>query len=414
MLVGYFVACTALGFAVEIPNPNRFEGSDTERIQAAIQAAKGISNQIIIPAANANGSDIWMIDSAILLPSDMTVLLENCTLQLSDQSRDNMFRSDNVGRDITRPVWNHNIRIIGIGNVLLKGADNPRSTGDGARKLTLDPVKEAETGNWRVSYGTDAGKSDRKQTGDWRNIMILMGYVNGFTLKNVSIEGSHCWAVSFERTWHAELTDIRIDNREEIEIDGKMVAVSNKDGIDLRQGCKYFRIDNVSGYTGDDFIALSNLGSGPEEPRTHGNINSTMVTASTWFGPEDDIEQITITNVRCANRYRAIAIRATGQAGLHHVYVDGLSFDAVDGRYEAVLLGGKGYGAPSLPGKINHIYMMNMMGTGLCLVRVEAAVKDCQFVNGIYTGSGDSPFMYTIDEKETENIVVTNVNHVRE
>src|SRR5690606_30529874 len=188
LLIGYMLVCMGLGYAAELPNPNQFEGSDTERIQAAIHAAKGTSNQIVVPAANANGSYIWKIDSAILLPSDMTVILENCTLQLSDQSRDNMFRSDNVGKDITDPVWNHNIRIIGVGDVLLKGADNPRATGDGHRKLTLDPAKEAADGNWRVSYGTDAGKSGRKQTGDWRNIMILMGYVKGFTLKNVSIE----------------------------------------------------------------------------------------------------------------------------------------------------------------------------------------------------------------------------------
>src|SRR3546814_658475 len=202
----------------------------------------------------------------MLWPSDSTSLFENCTLQLSDQSRDNIFRSDNVGKGITNPVWNKNIRIIGIGEVRLKGADHPRSTGDGARQLSLDPAKEVEKGNWRVSYGTDAGKSDRKQTGDWRNIMILMGYVKGFTLTNVSIENSHCWAISFERTWHAELTDIRFDNRDEIEVDGQLVAVSNKDGIDLRQGCKHFRIHNISGYTADDFIALSNLSSGQEQP----------------------------------------------------------------------------------------------------------------------------------------------------
>lgn len=396
-----------------VPNPNQFQGSDTERIQAAIRAAKETTRQIVIPAANANGTFHWLIDSAILVPSDMTIILENCTLQLSDDSRDNMFRSDNVGAGITEPIWNKNIRIIGVGHVLLKGADNPRSTGDSGRQQTLDPAYEMEKGNWRVSYGSDAGKEGMKQTGDWRNIMILMAYVNGFTLSNVSIENSHCWAISFERTLRADLSDIRIDNRDEIVINGKTLAVSNKDGINLRQGCKYFRIDNISGYTGDDFIALSNLGPGPEEPRPHGSLNSTMVTASTWFGPEDDIEQVTITNIRCANKYRAIAIRATGPAGLHHIYIDGLSFEGIDGRYEAMLLGGTGYGAPSLPGKINHIYMMNMTGTGKCLVRIEAPVADCLFMNGVYTGTADSPFLYTIDKSEVRNVVVNNISHMK-
>ena len=60
----------------------------------------------------------------------MTVILENCIIQLSDQCRDNMFRSNNVGTGITDPKWNYNISIIGTGDVVLKGADNPRATGD--------------------------------------------------------------------------------------------------------------------------------------------------------------------------------------------------------------------------------------------------------------------------------------------
>jgi polygalacturonase len=390
-------------------SPNDFQGSDTERIQAAIRAASGISDKVVIPASNSNGTGIWRIDSAILIPSNMTVILDNCTLQLSDRSRDNLFRSDNVGATITDPKWNKNISIIGIGQVLLKGANNPRSTGDGARKLTLDPEQEVKNGTWRVSYGSDAGKEGEKQTGDWRNIMILMAFVDGFTLRNVALENSHCWAISFERVHNAELTDLRINNPEELEINGKTVAVSNKDGIDLRQGCKNFHINNISGYTGDDFIALSNLGSNASEPRPHGGTRSTMVTASTWFGTEDDIEQIVITNINCTNRFRGVAIRASDQAGIHHVYIDGLIFKGIDDRYEALMLGGKGYGKPSLPGKINNIYAMNLIGNGECLIRLEAAVANCHFVNGIYTGPGTLPLLYDIDKKSVQQVTATNI-----
>ena len=90
-------------------SPNDFEGTDTERISQAIQKAKNTSNLVRIPRVNANGTNIWMIDSAILLPSNLTLVLDNCTLQLSDSSRDNMFRSDNVGLGITDPEWNENI-----------------------------------------------------------------------------------------------------------------------------------------------------------------------------------------------------------------------------------------------------------------------------------------------------------------
>lgn len=400
---------TPLFLTAKIPTPNDFEGSDTERIQAAIHAAKGTAGKVIIPADNANGSYLWEIDSAIRIPSDMTLILDNCTLRLSDSSRDNLFRSDNVGEGITQPIWNKNIHIIGIGEVRLQGASNPRATGDAARQLTLNPEQEKKAGNWRVSYGSDAGKAGRKQTGDWRNILILMAYVDGFTLTNVSIENSHSWAVSFERTIHAELTHIRFDNRDELLVDGRTVAVSNKDGINLRQGCKFFRIDNISGYTGDDFIALSNLGRGPDRPATSGDLNTHMVTAPTWYGPEDDIEQVHISNIHCANRYRAVAIRATDQAGIHHVFINSLFFQAVDGVYEAILLGGGGYGKPSLPGKINHVYAMNIKGSGKCLVRIESPVHDCGVINGIYEGDGDSPILYTIEKDNIQRLKLLNV-----
>lgn len=239
---------------IENVTPNDFTGSDVQRIQAAVNAATTTTHKIVIPPRNANGTNLWKIDSAILLPSNMTVILDNCILQLSDSSRDNMFRSDNIEIGATRVSWNENISIVGVGEVILKGADNPRSTGDGARTLVLTP----QAG--RVSYGSDAGKEGRKQKGDWRNIMILMAYVRGFNLRNVTIENSHAWAVSFERTLNAKISDVRFNLPEQQVVNGSNVVVHNRDGIDLRQGCKYFSINNISGNTEDDFIALSNLG----------------------------------------------------------------------------------------------------------------------------------------------------------
>jgi len=379
--------------------PNDFTGTDTERIQAAINAAKNTTHQIVIPQRNANGTSIWKTDSAILLPGDMTVILDNCIIQLSDSSRDNMFRSDNVDIGATHMSWNKNISIIGIGKVLLKGANNPRSTGDGARTLVLTP----QAG--RVSYGSDAGKEGRKQKGDWRNIMILMAYVDGFNLQNITIENAHAWAVSFERTLNAYLSDIRFNLPEEQIVNGNKVVVHNRDGIDLRQGCKYFRINNISGNTEDDFIALSNLGA---VNRTHsvGDLNSTMVTAAGWYGPQDDIEQITISNITCQSNTRAIAIRATDSAGVHHVYINGVTGKT---RFNNILLGGKGYGKPSLPGMINNIFAMNLIGDGNALILIESPIADCVFMNGIYTGQDSSAIKYGIDKTTTKAVQEINI-----
>jgi polygalacturonase len=295
------------------------------------------------------------------------------------------------------------VNIIGIGEVILKGAENPRATGDGARTLVASPREG------RVSYGSDAGKEGIRQKGDWRNIMILIAYVDGFRLKNITIVNSHAWAISFERTRNADISDIWIDNPEEIEVAGKKVKVSNKDGINLRQGCKNFVINNISGRTGDDFIALSSLSTRSPAP-PDGDLNSTMVTASVWRGPEDDTEQIMISNISCQTKYRGVAIRASDSAGIHHVYIDGLHTRKWDGYHNSILIGGRGYGQPSLPGKINNIYAMNINGDGRSLIRIEAPIYDCTFLNGIYSGAGNQIVtFYKIDPDETRRVVFQNL-----
>ena len=391
----------------QVITPNDFKGNDIERIQAAITAAKKTTHKVVIPQRNSNGTNVWKIDSAILLPGNMTIVLDNCIIQLSDSCRDNMFRSDNVGIGITNPVWNYNIGIVGVGDVLLKGADNPRSTGDAYRTLTQDAV------NGRVSYGSDAGKQDRKQKGDWRNNLIQIAYVDGFNLKNVKIENSHAWAISFERTHNAELSDLRFNNPDSILINGVEKKVFNKDGINLRHGCKYFRINNITGINGDDLIALSSLDVAPFY-HTNGDVNSYQVTSTKWHGIEDDTEQIFITN--CQTNYTGVAIRASDSASIHHVYINGIITKArrdipapYGGSPYTLLVGGGGYGQISIPGKINNIFAMNLMGDGKSLILIESPIANCQFMNGIYTGSAPEPLAYKIDKAKIKNVGELNV-----
>jgi len=387
-------------FSTGAITPNNFSGSDIVRIQSAIDSAKKTTGEVVIPRRNANGTHIWTIDSAIRLPSDITVILNNCVIELSDSSRDNLFRSDNVGRDVTGITWNKNISIIGVGDPVLKGADNPRSTGDAGRTLSLNPSKEE---NWRVSYGSDAGKKGRKQKGDWRNILILMAYVDGFKLRHVTIRNSHAWAVSFERTVHADISDITFELPEVQKVNGQRIEIHNRDGIDLRQGCKFFQISNISGNTEDDFIALSNLGTVNPDHK-NGDLNSTMITEAGWHGPEDDIEQITIVNVTCRSNTRAIAIRASDSAGIHDVFINGVTAKT---KYNGLLIGNQNYGKPSLPGRINNIHAMNLIGNGKALILILSPITDCVFMNGIYTGKGPSSVSYKSDK--TKNVKVVDL-----
>jgi len=238
--------------------------------------------------------------------------------------------------------------------------------------------------------------------------MILMAHVDGFKLRNINIENSHAWAVSFERVINADISEIRINNPEITDIGGREVLVSNKDGINLRHGCKNFRINNISGRTGDDFIALSSLDTGADG-HDNGNLNSTMVTSRKWGGTEDDTEEVVITNIACQTKYRGVAIRASDSARIHDVYINGLICREWDGYTNSILIGGLGYGKPSFPGKINNIYATNIIGSGRSLILIEAAIANCTFLNGIYTGDGDDVITYKIDKTKTSNIISRNL-----
>jgi hypothetical protein len=160
--------------------------------------------------------------------------------------------------------------------------------------------------------------------------------------------------------------------------------------------------------TADDFIALSSLEVFPDLPKTNGDLNSSTVTAGHWSGIADDTEDIVIKNIHCESIYRGIAIRWSDSAGIHNVYIDGLVFKGLGQKYEAILLGGKGYGKKSLPGKINSIYGMNVMADGKSLIVVESPVHNCQFMNGMLTGSKGEAVIYNIGQEELKSVTLKN------
>lgn len=395
--------------------PNLYRGSDSDRIQSAIDDARETTNLVVIPRHNANGSDRWLLDRAILLPSNITIVLDNSTVQLSDATIDNIFRSDNLGRGTGAVEWNHNIKILGLGDAVIRGADNPRSTG-GGKQLSLEARFDGPDGRGTVSYGTDASRPSEKQMGDWRNHGILMAYVDGFALMDVTIENTHCWAVTHERVRNAVLARIRINNPPRITVDGVTHYVANRDGINLRQGCKGFRIDDVYGETGDDFIALTLLG--VTKPRQDAEmLSGVMATSPHYDAPEDDIEDIWITNVKCKTKNHGIALRTIDHATIHNVFIDGLMVEGnpdVPSHQTALLFGGRGYGDPSPIGGIRDVHAMNLMSSCRSgLVHIEARIEDCTFVNGVYTGEAEYVVTYHDFDDDTPKYTVSEGNRGR-
>ena len=98
--------------------------SDGQMLNRAIALAKSNGELTIPPVNPRTGEAVYMIDEPILLPSDFTVVLDNCHLKLTSDAQCNIFRNENLYRDGYKTIEKeqHNIKIIGRGKAILDGA----------------------------------------------------------------------------------------------------------------------------------------------------------------------------------------------------------------------------------------------------------------------------------------------------
>jgi hypothetical protein len=365
--------------------PNAFEGSDVERINQAVMAAAGTGKRVVIPRRKVGGGgdrDVWLLDAAILVPGDTVLELDNCHLKLSDQCRDNMIRSANCGEGITDIQPLRGIHIYGVGSVLLEGADRPRATGDGGKTLG------------KQTFGTDSGVERESQTGDWRNIGILLASVEDFSIRNLAMKDSHCWAISLERCAHGTLRDLDFASGGRKVIDGVEQTILNQDGVDLRMGCHDILIENITGYSGDDLIALTAI---PNADSVAGSLRSTMVSSCRDRGEGlDDIRHVIIRNVRgyCKGGHHIVRLLNTSGVRMHDIILDGL-IDTSPAEMRcraAVKIGDSHYGGGVAPlGDTFRIIVNNVMSRSEHTIMIGGSLCDSIISNVIrYDIAGDA------------------------
>ena len=229
-----------------------------------------------------------------------------------------------------------NVHIRGIGRVVLEGADHPRATGDSGKTIG------------DKTYGTDAGVAGESQTGDWRNIGILLAFVDGFSIENLAIQDSHCWAISLERCAHGRLRDLDFASSGFKIIDGAGQTILNQDGIDLRLGCHEILIENVTGYTGDDLVALTAIPSADSAAGAGGTTSTMVSSAADRGGGRDDIRHVILRNIigYCRGGHHIVRLLNTSGVRMHDILLDGLIDTSPDDLRcrAAVKIGDSGYG----------------------------------------------------------------------
>lgn len=294
----------------------------------------------------------YTIYNTVLLPSDFTVVLDNCHLTMAPGTFCNLFRNQHADDPYSRTVADadRNIRILGRGKAILDG------------------------GEYNGLCEGNSGKDGRPHISV--NNLLLFVNVDGFEISGIQCRNQRWWALNFLFCAHGVLQNIDFcadDTR--VLPDGTRVHglrrdsygevyIKNADGIDLRSGCHDIRIENITGFTEDDTVALTGLFGSTEKMY--------MVE-----GADTSIHNVIIRNVQsaayCTN------VRLLNQSGirLYNILIDGVMDTSecsphMDRGIYAVRVGDNHlYGTRhSTPDETKNITIRNIYGRGECVVQL--------------------------------------------
>lgn len=370
-------------------NANQFaSATDNETLENAIRHRTADGIVVIPPRVSAvePERDYWLLDKAVLLPENTTVILQNCTVKLSDACRDNFFRSANCGMGIDDPAPLQNIHLRGEGRCVLQGADHPRSTGDHSKVLKkpcpYEPEDICRLADWvpaerrqpdkldfwdmhMHTYGTDAGKEGESQHGDWRNIGVLFANVSHFSIENITVREAHGWGISLEACSFGRVANIEFDACMSKVIDGLRHNIENQDGLNLRNGCHHITVTDITGHTGDDVVALTAIARA--EGRPGGSVDSTHVMHEDWSRRESGIHDVIIRNVLAYSQLCLLVRLLPAGTQIRNVLIDGLVDTAPDevNHWAALLLGeaDSSYGVNRKDG-LRNVIISNVLSQG--------------------------------------------------
>jgi hypothetical protein len=385
--------------------PNDFtQGTQTERIAAAVWFAAKNRGKLVIPAIDkVRGSDVWLLDSAILLPSDFTLVLDNCKIKMSDRSRDNFIRTANLKVGEPKIKKYRNIHIIGIGNVLLEGADNPRASGDCFKQLSLNEGRGEKLDKYRngFSYGTDAGKPDENQFGGWLNHGINIAATEGFSIKNITLRDYHGHGVIIADSCNGVVSGVAFDARGYIFINGKKHFVKNQDGFGIRQGCHDIIFENCTGNTGDDFMMI---GAYFNDDARHGagNQNTVSPIGDNRRGAVDDTYNIICRDWYNINafQWKLIKLMASGHQKQYNLIFSNI-VSSIDSRISFTRY-------KIDPGLHSNLVFENLFGK-IRFVDEGGRVKNSVFRNIQYVGNAD---ILGSVKREGDGHAIENVRNV--
>lgn len=343
--------------------------NDSDIIESLIQEAINNGTRRAVISQKEDGSP-WFINRAILLPSDFTLIVDDCTIQLASGVKDNIIR--NEGAVPCAVVPNHNITIRGKGKAVLCGGTESH----------YSPCRSGDTNGWRT-------------------IGILLVAVKDFLIEDLTIRETQAWGVSIENgSSNGIVRNLNFEDTDQM---------FNQDGVDIRKGCHDILIENITGLVGDDAVALTALRVLPgvvstrqpsETPYPESNEEAkrlieekgrfAMEIGKSKNSSEDDIYNITIKNVvaRSVGGHGVIRLLCHDGIKMHNISVTDVvdTANAENGdklSYATIRIGDTNYWTSSQAklGDMYDISIANVEAKGKVGVWVKGPLKDSSIRN---------------------------------
>ena len=304
--------CAPLG-AVKYPARD-----DADRIVKMIAEAKAAGRrEVVIPQRNPHQADgLWIIEHAILVPSGTRIIIDGARLVLADRVFCNVFQNEHArAKDRAKlSAEDRDIEIVGRNGATLDGGNY---NGWGERSLPWKRGMFYADAEHREALAK-AGKTLED------NSFVYFHNVKGFRVEGLKLRHQRRWACTFSYCSEGLIRDIRFEaDISWVSLDGldhrpnrvpglgDYLYVKNGDGIDLRQGCNNIRVENLSGWSEDDMLALTNLG-----PFARDGVE----------GKSPDIHHVTVRNIRGATFlwFNLVRLLCADGTRIHDVDMDGI------------------------------------------------------------------------------------------
>ncbi len=370
-------------------SPLDFEcDTDSAAIQAAVDFGAKYNVKVVIPSYNPRtDSNVWDIDRAIRLHTGSTVVIDGATLRQVDGMMENIFRNSNKGTDLgyTREGRQYDINIIGVGNATL----------DGGKHNGLSEATHSKNGLPHVT----------------ENSPINLLNVERVKISGLRIVNQRYWGMTFHYSSWVTVSNIDFCG---------MNASLNSDGIDLRCGCSDFIVENITGYTDDDTIALTCLRSIYDDkmPGFDSSIHNVIVRNVIASSPRGLVRVLNHYGKKVYNIVIENILESMPSDPLDERFVKFAPVKGPDGREyrvgSAVRIGESAYyredeSNRAVYGDTHNITVRNVFGRMRMGVRISCTLCDSTIDGVNVVGDGGTAVYFA--EGDFRRVTVANVNY---